>query len=153
MKIDGSTLSAYALNRQRPATSDNSLSGGMGGGGGGSSARNIPTIETSSSVPSNLANALWLNSAKDEKAQAASDSVLSEFMDLAKMSPIERLRKELLESLGLTEESLAALPVEERAAIEEQIRRAIKERLGVDGTEQAGATGGQTAAGTEEARV
>lgn len=152
MKIDGNMLSAYALGRQRTASGDNSLSGGMGGGGN-SAARNIPTIEPSATIPSNLANALWLNSTKEEKAEAASDKVLGEFMDLAKMSPIERLRKELLESLGLTEETLARLPVEERAAIEEQIRRAIKERLGVDGTEQAGATGGQPAVGTEEAKV
>lgn len=151
MKIDGSMLSAYALGRQRTATGDTSLSDGTGGGS--SSARNIPTVEPASSMPSGLANALWLNSVKEEKAQAASDSVLSEFMDLAKMSPIERLRKELLEALGLTEESLARLPVEERAAIEEQIHRAIKERLGVDGTEQAGATGGQPDAGTEEAKA
>ena len=152
MKIDGNMLSAYALGRQRPASGDNSLSDGIGSGGG-SGARNIPTVETSASIPSNLANALWLNSAKEEKAQAASDKVLGEFMDIAKMSPIERLRKELLESLGLTEESLARLPEEARAAIEEQIRRAIKERLGIDGTEQAGATGGQPAVGAEEAKV
>ena len=57
------------------------------------------------------------------------------------MNPVERLRKELLESMGLTEESLAALPPEQREAIEEENRRTIKERLGIDDTQQAGPPG------------
>jgi hypothetical protein len=125
MKIDGSTLSAYALSRQRTATADNSLSGGTGGGGSSSSGRNIPTVEPTAAMPSGLANALWLTTAKLEKSGTESDDLLSEFMDLAKMTPIERLRKELLEKMGLTEDSLAQMPEEQRAAIEEEIRRAI----------------------------
>ena len=144
MKIDGSALSAYAFNRQRPASTDNSLSDGSGGGL--SSARNIPTVEAGpAAMPSRLANALWAN--KAEKAERESESLLSEFMELSKMSPIERLRKELLEAMGLTEESLAQLPPDQREAIEEELRRTIKERLGVDETGQAD---GQTVAGTQE---
>lgn len=69
------------------------------------------------------------------------------------MNPVERLRKELLESMGLTEESLAALPPEQREAIEEENRRTIKERLGIDDTQQAAPPEGQSAAGTEEAKA
>lgn len=151
MKIDGSTLSAYALSRPRTATTDNSLSGGMGGGS--SSGRNIPTVEPTASMPSGLANALWLTTAKLEKSGSDSDDLLSEFMDLAKMTPIERLRKELLEKMGLTEESLAQMPEEQRSAAEEEIRRVIKQRLGIDETQQAGAAEGQPAAGTQEAEA
>jgi len=153
MKIDGSTLSAYALSRQRTATTDNSLSGGTGGGGSSSSGRNIPTVEPTAAMPSGLANALWLTTAKLEKSGSESDDLLSEFMDLAKMTPIERLRKELLEKMGLTEDSLAQMPEEQRAAIEEEIRRAIKERLGIDDTQHAGAMEGQSTAGTQEAEA
>lgn len=152
MKIDGSMLSAYPLGRQRPATGDNSLSGGLGSGGG-SSARNIPTIGPAAAMPSGLANALWLNAAKLEKAESESDSLLADFMELSKMSPLERLRKELLEAMGLTEESLAQLPPEQRKEIEEEIARTIKERLGIDGTEQAGGAEGQSVTGRQEAKA
>ncbi len=152
MKIDGSTLSAYALARQRTATTDNSLSAGTAGGGS-SAGRNIPTVEPSASMPSGLANTLWLTTAKLEKSGLEGGDLFSEFMDLAKMTPLERLRKELLEKMGLSEESLAQMPVEERAAIEEEIRRAIKERLGIGETQHASAMEGQSTAGTQEAEA
>jgi hypothetical protein len=151
MKIDGGMLPTYALGIQRATSGQNSLYNGTGDGG--SSGRNIPTVEPSGPIPSGLANALWLTSAKLDKAEDESDSLVTEFMELSKMTPIERLRKELLDAMGLTEESLAQLPPEQRSAIEEEIRRAIKERLGTDGTEQAGAAEGQPAAGTEEAEA
>jgi hypothetical protein len=150
MKIDGSMLPTYTLGKPR-ATSDDSLY--SSGGGGNSGARNIPTVAPTSGMPSGLANALWMTNAKLDKAQEESDSLLAEFMELSKMTPVERLRKELLDGMGLDEESLAALPPEERSAIEEEIRRAIKEQLGVDQTQQAGTAEGQTVAGTTEAEA
>ncbi|WP_440982715.1 hypothetical protein [Shinella sumterensis] len=154
MKIDGNSLSAYALARQQRAPSgDAGILAGLSGGDG-NGARNIPTVETSaSSMPSGLANALWLNASKLDKMHEESQKVLAEFLDLSKMTAIERLRKELLEEMGLTEDSLSQLPPEERSAINEQIRQAIKERLGVDETAQAGETDGQAAAGTQEAEA
>ncbi|PSJ62734.1 hypothetical protein C7I85_03795 [Mesorhizobium soli] len=53
-------------------------------------------------------------------------------MKWAKMNPIERLRASILESKGLDESSLKALPSEERAAIEKEIRETIKEKFGVN---------------------
>ncbi|GLR49025.1 hypothetical protein KYK30_23545 [Shinella yambaruensis] len=147
MKIDGSMLSAYTYGRPR-ATSGESLNDGTGGGTAG---RNIPTVSPTAPIPSGLANALWLTQAKLDKAETESASLTSEFLELSRMTPAERLRKEMLEALGLTEESLAQLPEEERSAIEEDIRRAIKEQLGIDDTRQAGTAEGQSAAGTEEA--
>lgn len=149
MKIDGSMLPTYTLGKPR-ATSDDSL---YSSGGGGSSARNIPTVAPTSAIPSGLANALWMTSAKLDKAEAESDSLIAEFMELSKMTPVERLRKELLDSMGLDEESLAAMPPEERSAIEEEIRRAIKQQLGIDQTQQAGTAEGQPVAGTTEAEA
>ncbi|MBN9052607.1 MAG: hypothetical protein J0H80_02270 [Rhizobiales bacterium] len=150
MKIDGSMLSAHALGRPRAAASGDSLSSGMGDGGGAWK-RNIPTVETSAAMPSGLAHALWVN--RQEKAERETDGLLSDFMELSKMNPVERLRKELLESMGLTEESLAELPPEAREAIEEEIRRTIKERLGIDDTREAGNAAGQPAAGNDEAKA
>ncbi|WP_337184793.1 hypothetical protein [Shinella sp.] len=150
MKIDGSMLSAHALGRPRAATGGDSLSSGMGESGGAWK-RNIPTVETSAAMPSGLANALWVN--RQEKAERESDGILSDFMELSKMTPVERLRKELLESMGLTEESLADLPPEAREAIEEEIRRTVKERLGIDDTREAGNAAGQSAAGNDEAKA
>ena len=150
MKIDGSLLSAYTIGKPRTASDDSLYSAT---GGGNATARNIPSLEPSAPIPSNLANALWLNQAKLDKADGESDNLLAEFMELSKMTPAERLRKEMLEEMGLTDESLAALPPEERDAIEEEIRRAIKQQLGVDETNQAGTAEGQSVAGTEEAEA
>ncbi|TAA63198.1 hypothetical protein [Shinella sp. JR1-6] len=149
MKIDGSMLSAYTYGKPR-ATSGESLYDGTGGGGSG---RNVPTVSPTAPIPSGLANALWLTQAKLDKVEDESASLMSEFLELSKMTPAERLRKEMLEARGLTEESLAQLPEEERSAIEEDIRRAIKQQLGIDDTQQAGTAEGQSVAGTEEAGV
>lgn len=151
MKIDGNLYAAYTFSKPR-ATDDGSLYAGDNGAGGNGSRRNIPTVAPSASIPSGFANALWQAQAKLDKAEGESDGLVAEFMELSRMTPVERLRKELLESMGLTEESLAQLPPEERSAIEEEIRRTTKERLGVD--ETAGGADGQAAgAGPEEAEV
>lgn len=148
MKIDGSLISAYATTKR--TTSD---SGAYAGAEAGSASRNIPTVSAAGTMPSGLANALWLTNAKLDKAQEESDSLIAEFMELSKMTPAERLRKEILDRMGLDETSLAALPDEQREAIEEDIRRAIKEQLGIDETQHAGAMEGQATAGPEGAEV
>ncbi len=148
MKIDGSLISAYATTKR--TTSD---SGAYNGADTGSTSRNIPTVSAAGTMPSGLANALWLTNAKLDKAQDESDSLIAEFMELSKMTPAERLRKEILDRMGLDETSLAAMPDEQREAIEEDIRRAIKEQLGIDETEHAGAVEGQATAGPEEAEA
>ena len=148
MKIDGSLISAYATTKR--TTSD---SGAYTGADTGSTSRNIPTVSAAGTMPSGLANALWLTNAKLEKAQEESDSLIAEFMELSKMTPAERLRKEILDRMGLDETSLAAMPDEQREAIEEDIRRAIKEQLGIDETQQAGTVEGQATAGPEEAEA
>jgi len=46
-----------------------------------------------------------------------------------KKSPAERLREKILEALGETEESIAAMPPEKQQAIEKQIAEIMKEKL------------------------
>lgn len=79
-----------------------------------------------------------------------SDSVEKDFMKWAKMNPIERLRTAILESKGLDEDSLKALPPEEREAIEKEIREAIKEKFGVNDQGAKVAASGEV--GSTEAR-
>ncbi|WP_051961156.1 hypothetical protein [Devosia riboflavina] len=50
-----------------------------------------------------------------------------EFLKIASMSPAERLHMQMLQSMGLTEEDLAAMDPEARKAIEDEISRRILE--------------------------
>lgn len=63
------------------------------------------------------------------------------FLKEARKSPIERMREQILESLGLTEESLAQLPPDEKRAMEDKIAKMIEEKL----RESAGAEPGAEA--------
>ncbi|GGD86312.1 hypothetical protein GCM10011390_01170 [Aureimonas endophytica] len=65
------------------------------------------------------------------KAKASGETAVVEFGKWAKMSPAERIRAQILHRHDLTEESLKALPKEEREAIETEIREAIKRAYGV----------------------
>ncbi|KAF7599486.1 MAG: hypothetical protein CGU28_01395 [Candidatus Dactylopiibacterium carminicum] len=57
------------------------------------------------------------------------ESLLEELREYQRKSPMERLREQLLADMNLTEESLAALPPEQREAIEAAITAEIKARL------------------------
>lgn len=65
----------------------------------------------------------------DEPATITAPSATEIFLEEARKSPIERMREQILEELGLTEDSLAQLPPEERRAIEDQIREKIEEKF------------------------
>lgn len=51
------------------------------------------------------------------------------FLEEAQKSPMERMREQILEQLGITEEDLAQMSPEERRATEDQIRRLIEEKF------------------------
>lgn len=68
--------------------------------------------------------------ARFETQRAAQGSgVYAEFLALIRQNPMERLRAQMLESLGYDEASLAELPPEERAAVEDKVRELIEEKL------------------------
>lgn len=67
--------------------------------------------------------------AANEEASSPDKTTTEKFLEEAQKSPIERMREQILEELGLTEESLAQLPPEERRAMEDKIRQMIEERL------------------------
>lgn len=51
------------------------------------------------------------------------------FLEEAQKSPMERMREQILEELGLTEEDLAQMSPDERRATEDKIRELIEEKF------------------------
>ncbi|WP_151702424.1 hypothetical protein [Nitrincola alkalilacustris] len=64
---------------------------------------------------------------KQSRAEDTHDRDREHLLKLLRMNPIELMRYNLLREKGLTEESLAALPPEERDAIEQEIAQRIRE--------------------------
>jgi hypothetical protein len=57
------------------------------------------------------------------------DDVVQQFMDYAKMNPLERLRANILKSMGLTEDDLKKMTPEQQKAVEQKIDQLIKQEL------------------------
>ncbi len=57
------------------------------------------------------------------------ESLLEELRDYQRKSPMELMREKILESMGLTEEDLAAMPPGQRETLEAAISAEIKARL------------------------
>jgi hypothetical protein len=57
------------------------------------------------------------------------DNVVQQFMDYAKMSPMERMRANILKSMGLTEDDLKKMSPEQQKAVEQKIEQIIKQEL------------------------
>jgi hypothetical protein len=103
-----------------------------------------------SAVPTSYSKPILMPTSSQDDIQAANDAVAKEFLEWAQMSPEEKLRAQILKSKDLDEESLKALPPEEREAIEAEISEAIKQAFGVDDmaglarprTDEAGASAG-----------
>ncbi len=70
-------------------------------------------------------------------------SAEEEFLEIARKSPLERLRDKILEDMKVSESDLAAMKPEERQAIEDEIKRRMMEAL--QGSSEAGAMVDKTA--------
>lgn len=57
------------------------------------------------------------------------DDVVQQFMDYAKMNPMERMRANILKSMGLTEDALKQMSPEQQKAVEQKIEQMIKQEL------------------------
>ncbi|MEI7612873.1 MAG: hypothetical protein WCK63_08195 [Betaproteobacteria bacterium] len=68
---------------------------------------------------------------RQEPAQAITrpQTPAQELEEYLRKTPAQHMREAILKEMGLSEESLAALPPEQRAAIEKTITDKIKERL------------------------
>jgi len=67
---------------------------------------------------------------KAPQSMVPKKSAVEEFLRWAEMSPAERIRAQFLESRGLREDSLKAMPENEREAIEAEIEQRIRDLLG-----------------------
>ncbi|MBD9371459.1 hypothetical protein IB238_02240 [Rhizobium sp. ARZ01] len=144
MKIDSGLLASYAIARQHRPSSDED--GFSESNRGSTVPRDVtPSVAPSMPASSGFASALWLigveKDAKAENAAAASADLVAEFMEWSNMSPAERIRAQMLEEMGHSEESLKSLPEAEREAIEDEIRQAIEEQFGIESTVTAPLTG------------
>lgn len=92
--------------------------------------------------------------AKDDAIAGATNSLADapsiktdaaeEFLDYAKLSVPERIRKQFLESKGLDEKSLAALSEEDRKKIEDEFRELLEKKLKDGMTKEAAKKNGST---------
>lgn len=60
---------------------------------------------------------------------SAADNVEQEFLKFAKMSPFDRLRANILNSMGLQESDLKSLSPAELRAVEQKIKELIEQQL------------------------
>lgn len=86
-----------------------------------------------------LSKALWLLTENVAPAisgsvaeTASGSSAIDEFLEWSQMTLPEKIRAQYLEEHNLTEESLQAMPLDERQKIEEEIRKAIFEQLRIE---------------------
>ena len=63
------------------------------------------------------------------QSEADASKAISDFRDVMKLSPMQRMRANLLAKMNLTEDSLKTLDTEARQKIEEQIKAQIKEAV------------------------
>ncbi|WP_283195013.1 hypothetical protein [Rhizobium sp. AN80A] len=135
MKIGDSISSAYGIgglfqqsgqrNKQQPLVIDDVVRQG-----GASLAP--------STTPPSISNTMWALQATDESqtmsgteepGKARRDAVIKEFRDLADMSLAERIRQQMLDSMGLTEGDVAAMSTDDRMAFEKQVAEEVRRQL------------------------
>ena len=66
-----------------------------------------------------------------------------EFLEIARKSPLERLRDKILEDMKLSESDLAQMEPDARTAVEDEVKRRMMEAL--QGSNEAGAMVDKTA--------
>ncbi|WP_139863362.1 hypothetical protein [Bradyrhizobium ivorense] len=59
----------------------------------------------------------------------AGDSVEQQFLKFAQMSPMDRMRANILKSMGLTEEDLKNMTPEQQKAVEQKIKDLIEQEF------------------------
>jgi hypothetical protein len=64
-----------------------------------------------------------------EDGASGDSSVVQDFLNYAKMNPIDRMRASILKSMNLTEADLAKMTPDQQAAVEQKIRDAIEKQL------------------------
>lgn len=87
-------------------------------------------LPSGSEVQLSFDNIIALQSLIDEEPEQLTEmSATQKFLQEAQKSPVERLRDQILQELGLSEEELAQLPPEEKRAAEDKIRQMIEDKI------------------------
>lgn len=68
-------------------------------------------------------------SASASATTSQGNSVVQDFLDYAKMSPMERMREEILKSLGLTEQQFKQLPPAQQQAVNQKVEQIMLQQL------------------------
>lgn len=88
-------------------------------------------VDAASAFTSSSSSAATARSATANKATGkpavTEQSPEEKFLAFAKKTPAEKLRDALLSQLGLTEEQVQAMPLEERQKVEKKITEMVKE--------------------------
>jgi hypothetical protein len=71
------------------------------------------------------------------KSTSQGNSVVQDFLDYAKMSPAERMRENILKSLGLTEQQFEKLSPAQQQAVNQKIQQIMLQQM----QQNAGKTG------------
>lgn len=94
------------------------------------SAGPLSILPSSSAVKLSFENVIALQSLAEPEPQTLTEMTATEkFLAEARKTPMERMREQVMEQLGLTEDSLAQLPPEERRIAEDKIREMIEEKI------------------------
>jgi hypothetical protein len=103
-----------------------------------------PTKTTSTTSAANAASSTGATTSSSPTStpvtnglDTSGDDVVKQFLDYAKMSPMERMRANILKSMGLTEDDLKKMSPEQQKAVEQKIEQIIKQEL----EKNAGTTG------------
>ena len=69
------------------------------------------------------------SSASASGAASQGNSVVQDFLDYAKMSPAERMRENILKSLGMTEQQFEKLSPAQQQAVNQKIQQIMLQQL------------------------
>ncbi len=67
------------------------------------------------------------SSAQATDSSSPDDSVEQKFLKFAQMSPMDRMRANILKSMGLSEQDLKNMTPDQRAAVEQKIKELIEQ--------------------------
>lgn len=81
---------------------------------------------TNAILPQNICSAGYAGASG---ATSQGDSVVQDFLDYAKMTPMERMRDEILKSLGLTEQQFKELSPAQQQAVDQKIEQIMQQKL------------------------
>lgn len=96
---------------------------------GSANSAGSPSILPGGFLPSISFESVLSLQSLDEPKPVEPPSATDIFLEEAQKHPMERLREQIMQELGISEEDLAQLPPEEKRAMEDKIRQMIEQKL------------------------